>query len=106
MQLLTQLKVIPGDSSQSYGIEVFELVPGLPLEVIQRAYEIRSSLLLNPQSADPQILEFKQLIGTSKQNKELQNLKHFIKSINVDEVTPKEALQLLYLIQDKAENKE
>eukprot|EP01127_Copromyxa_protea_P007176 TRINITY_DN17091_c0_g1_i1.p1 TRINITY_DN17091_c0_g1~~TRINITY_DN17091_c0_g1_i1.p1 ORF type:complete len:349 (+),score=100.39 TRINITY_DN17091_c0_g1_i1:647-1693(+) len=37
--------VAAGDCNASYGVEVFQLVPGVPESVIQRAYDIREGLL-------------------------------------------------------------
>lgn len=95
-------KIVSGGSDESYGIEVARLA-GLPEEVLQRANEILHEL------------EEKGLKERSKQTAEKRNrliqlplflseeeslFKKFL-NLKLDEMTPREALDLLYRWQEK-----
>lgn len=83
-------KVLPGKADKSYGIHVAKLA-GIPLKVINRAYAILEGLENEqrpaPQTAWEQISLFKE--DSSQVLEELENL-------NVDELTPRDALLLIY----------
>ncbi len=101
-QILFIRKVEPGAADRSYGIEVARLA-GLPLQVIERArsvllhHEVREHSVteeLNPGDADAplQIRLFEPLN---------QGLADRIRSLDVNELRPVEALQILHDLQQE-----
>jgi DNA mismatch repair protein MutS len=95
-------KVEPGPADRSYGIEVARLA-GLPLQVIERArsvllhHEVREhsvSKKLTPSDAEPplQIRLFEPMD---------QRLADRIRALNLDELRPVEALQILHQLQQE-----
>src|SRR5690554_234756 len=99
-------KIIPGGSDESYGIEVARLA-GLPEEILCRADQILIDL------------EKKGLKERSKQTAEKRNprrqlplflptehsLVQDLLALNLDEISPREALELLYKYQTKLREK-
>ena len=95
-------KIIKGKSNHSFGIEVAKLA-GLPNEVVNR-----SKIILEDLSRDSKV---NKISFTNRNNKKINKFNNdqnqletakavkLIKSLNVDEVTPKEALHFLYKIQ-------
>ena len=84
--------VAEGPASRSYGLQVAKLA-GIPGSVLARARERLQSLDTLPAPAPG-----------SRQNELFQtthSLLHCLQDINPDELTPKQALELLYLLQDK-----
>jgi DNA mismatch repair protein MutS len=101
-QILFIRKVEPGAADRSYGIEVARLA-GLPLQVIERArsvllhHEVREHSLreeLNPGATETplQIRLFEPLN---------QGLADRIRSLNINEIRPVEALQILHDLQQE-----
>lgn len=85
-------KIVAGGSDDSYGIEVAKLA-GIPDEVIKNANDILKELESNiPQKHQ------KQIINSIKDNeKSFENrLSEKVKGVNVDTLTPIEALNLLF----------
>lgn len=80
-------KIIPGVADKSYGIHVAELA-GLPKQVIKKAEQI----LINLEQGHDQTmnLDLKSIVI------ENNPLIDFIQQIDVDELSPKEALEVLY----------
>ncbi len=91
-------KVVPGESDRSYGIHVAKLA-GLPKEVIDRAKEIL------------EIIEKRKTARNAFRNKGEQlslfgvedPLRKRIRELNLDEITPREALELLYKFKEEIE---
>lgn len=83
-------KVLPGKADKSYGIHVAKLA-GIPLKVINRAYAILEGLeneeRLAPQSSWEQISLFKE---------DSNQLLDELDKLSVDELTPRDALLLIY----------
>jgi DNA mismatch repair protein MutS len=101
-QILFIRKVEPGAADRSYGIEVARLA-GLPLQVIQRA---RSVLLHHEEREDSVTAE----LGPSKAEAPLQirlfepmdqGLADRIRALNINELRPIEALQILQVLQQE-----
>jgi DNA mismatch repair protein MutS len=101
-QILFIRKVLPGAADRSYGIEVARLA-GLPLQVIERArsvllhHEVREhsvseELAPSDASAPLQIKLFEPMN---------QGLADRIRGINLDELRPVEALQILHELQQE-----
>ena len=82
-------KVVPGSADRSYGIYVARLA-GLPEEVIERARELQERF------------EREFLLRTSGESGELVE---FLRSINVDALSPKDALDILYELKRRVEGK-
>ena len=99
-QILFLRKVEPGAADRSYGIEVARLA-GLPLNLIERAREI----LKKHETAEHQVSE--ELTGSvNKHHVQIQmfepvihTIADRIRTVNVDELRPIEALQLLAELQ-------
>jgi len=98
-ELLFLRKVVPGAADKSYGIQVAKLA-GLPKEVISRAFEILENIEKNefsldgkPKIATKEVAEFKERpLFMWEDHPALEELK----SVNPDNLTPLEALQLIY----------
>ena len=86
-------KIIPGIADKSYGIHVAELA-GLPKEVVQKAEKILEHLEIERFSL--MNLNFDKNLFNKKDNL----LENALKSINLDEITPKEALEALYKLKE------
>jgi DNA mismatch repair protein MutS len=95
-------EIAPGAADRSYGIHVAELA-GLPAAVIARAQEVLSTLEQGEQAsaltrlADDLPL-FSAVVTTAKPTgaSEPSALERALAEINPDELTPKEALEVLY----------
>lgn len=81
-------KIRPGASDRSYGIHVAGLA-GLPEEVILRATEILESLEEGPARPSPSRVEQTRLF------KKIDPLREKLEAIDIDSMTPLEAMQLL-----------
>src|SRR6185369_12360044 len=99
-QIIFLRRVEPGAADRSYGIEVARLA-GLPMQVIERARQVlglhersehRVTEELAPASAPVQIQMFEPL-G--------YNLAERIRTLNVDELRPVDALRLLSELQQE-----
>ncbi|WP_156204689.1 DNA mismatch repair protein MutS [Candidatus Syntrophocurvum alkaliphilum] len=89
-QVVFLKKVLPGKADKSYGIDVAKLA-GLPKEVIQRSNDILVHL------ENTNYYEYKQdITQLSLFNDDENIVVKEIKKINPDDITPKEALNLLY----------
>ncbi len=100
-------KLVAGATNRSYGIQVAELA-GVPPRVISRAKEILKNIeqeqKISPTEIAPQAKERQPYQisifgdeGSGKVNKMLSDT-------NPDELSPKEALELLYKLKDAADN--
>ena len=95
-------KIIKGKANHSFGIEVAKLA-GIPVEVIER-----SKSLLEDFEKDSKTNSFnlkkqepKSSIKKSSYEKKsgISKSENLIKSLNIDEITPQEALHILYKLQ-------
>ena len=92
-------RIVPGGTDRSYGIQVARLA-GLPERVIVRAKEILATLENNDQKVVVPPKTAAQLIPAPSQLRLFEFAPHPVlerlKVINPDELTPREALSLLY----------
>lgn len=98
-QVIFLHEIINGAADKSYGIHVAELA-GLPGNVIARA----KALLQNNVAIKPAPDNTVSLESTTSKYQELQFIK-LIKSLKPDELTPKEALRVIYELKNKVEGK-
>ncbi len=98
-ELLFLRKVVPGAADKSYGIHVARLA-GLPKEVIKRAFEVLENIEKNEFSIDGKPKIARQELPELKEKPLFVWNEHPIieelSRIKPDEITPLEALQLLY----------
>ncbi len=93
-------QVIPGNADRSYGVHVAALA-GLPMTVVERATELLKVFEQQAQQSDRQLkiplapLPFvKAALQESKIDQEL-------KKIDLDQLTPREALDFLYRLKQQ-----
>lgn len=90
-------KIVRGGTNKSFGIEVARFA-GIPQNVIKRAKEICKQLESNPLSMQSNAFEENNLINMSKENQ----LKDEIENIDIENLTPVQALAKLALLVDMA----
>ena len=89
-------KIIEGKSNHSFGIEVAKLA-GIPMAVVNRSKLILESLHKNSKNKNFKFKEkLSEKIETSEKRNKTSKVENLIKSLNIDEITPKEALHILY----------
>ncbi|MFA0750801.1 MAG: hypothetical protein SLRJCFUN_001204, partial [Candidatus Fervidibacter sp.] len=92
-------RIVEGGTDRSYGIQVAQLA-GLPERVIRRAKEILLTLESNDQKVVVPPKTTVQLISAPSQLRLFEFAPHPVlerlKEINPDDLTPREALALLY----------
>lgn len=91
-------KIMPGSADRSYGIEVAKL-SGLPTNIINRANQILKSM--ENKNIDF-VYEQPNQMFMNFGNLEKDLLLREIKSLNLDEMTAKQAYDILYELKDKA----
>ena len=92
-------KILRGGTDESYGIHVAKLA-GVPRETVTRAREILSSLERNNKSVQKE--SKKEVSGQlDMYNYKIAEVAHEIDKINLDELTPIDALNTLVKIKDK-----
>ena len=91
-------KVLPGAVDKSYGIHVASLA-GLPDEVIKRATEILKYYENDDKSSQKKVNE--QLLFVFDDKKEDNEVKRILDEINPLEMTPMDAINLLYELKKK-----
>jgi len=101
-QIIFQRKIIPGTANKSYGIDVAALA-GLPSEITKRATTIMQQLEDNKPHNFVQQLSLFSTTKTQNNNNHQdpqQNIKNKlfknIKNLDIDQINPKQALDLLY----------
>ena len=97
-------KITPGGADESYGIYVAKLA-GIKRSVISRAKEILK-YLENVDLAKKTIYEKRKKITTEEVQVDMFNYKmaevtSMLEKINLDELTPKDALEVLYKLKEK-----
>ncbi len=95
--------VKPGPANQSYGLQVAKLA-GVPLEVIELAKQ-KLTQLEQGSSSSPQQPDLFAIAPTPAESiatpeSEKSQLEETIGELNVDDLTPREALELLYQLKD------
>ena len=85
-------KIIPGGSDKSYGIHVAQLA-GLPSTVLARANEILQKLENNSQVVEPDASKSENQIALFP---ELHPLVEELESLDLDQIPPLQALNILY----------
>ena len=93
--------VVKGSADRSYGVQVAKLA-GLPKSVIKRAQNILTSLegASKNRSASADLPMFSQTPSNSKNAEKKDYLGLQLSDLNPDNLTPKEALQLLYKLKE------
>jgi DNA mismatch repair protein MutS len=95
-------KIVPGSADKSYGIHVAQIA-GIPLSVLRRAEEVLASLENNNQGNNKPVKSVKH---REKQISLFGNpdaMTEEILNIDVDSITPIEAITLLYELKQKAQ---
>lgn len=90
-------KVLPGVANQSYGIEVAKLA-GIPQEVVDRAREILYKLENRSLKENKEILIYPKKILQLSIFESVHPVVEKIKNLNIEEMTPIEALNFLWEI--------
>ncbi|MCH9753885.1 MAG: DNA mismatch repair protein MutS [Alphaproteobacteria bacterium] len=96
-EIIFMHKLEKGVANKSYGINVAELA-GIPDVVINSAKSVLHSL--NTSNPNNNILEEKNL-SLFDHKKEENKIELEIKNLNIDELTPKQALDVLYRLKEK-----
>ena len=97
-------KIIKGGTDESYGIHVAKLA-GVPQEVVKSANEIlkgleRKSILINKEKTKE---DKKQVVGQlDMYNYKLADIAHELDKVNVNELTPIDALNILVKLKEAA----
>lgn len=98
-QIIFMHKIVPGGCDDSYGIYVAKLA-GIPETVIQRSKEILSELELG--STTPMKHHEKQIdLFTPSSNPMLEEVRSIVEAIDINNITPLEALKKLDEIKKK-----
>lgn len=93
-------RIVRGPADDSYGIEVAKLA-GVPNEVIQRAKEILKELIqLSAENASVSQLHFGSSALTLQQQEAPSELLEALERVDVETLTPIEALNLLYKLKE------
>lgn len=95
-------KIVKGKANHSFGIEVAKLA-GIPMEVIERSKSLLEDFEKHSKTNSFDIKNQRSKSSIKKStygNKpNISKPEKLIKSLNVDEITPKEALHILYKLQ-------
>jgi DNA mismatch repair protein MutS len=102
-KILFLYKIIKGAASKSYGIHVAEL-SGIPNSVIKRAKELLKKMEIQSVKQNKILTQdmsytknlFEMTNDDSEYKKKYDNIVNKIKEINPDNLTPKEALEMVY----------
>ena len=96
-------KIVPGGTDESYGVHVARLA-GVPQNVTKRANEILKTLERKSILGDKNIEKTNKQIASGQldlYNYKLAEIAHEIDKININEITPIDALNTIYKIKDK-----
>ncbi len=100
-------KIVRGGAEYSYGIHVAKLA-GIPIDVINRANDILDTLN-NADITKNSYKNSEEVIYSNKtqqQNKKHKNIINELINIDIDSISPREALKTLYSLQLKSKNLE
>ena len=86
-------KILEGEADKSYGIHVAQLA-GLPLEVIKKATQLLSKL--ESKNIHPNSLKLEIFDNNHLDIKENERFFKEFDDINVDNITPRQSLDILY----------
>ncbi len=89
-------KILNGEADKSYGIHVAKLA-GIPIEVTKKAAEILSDL----QSKNNQIKQNPKKEIVKVNSKEVNNFLEEFDKIDVDDISPRQSLDILYKLKSK-----
>lgn len=95
-------RIVRGGADESYGIEVAKL-SGIPVSVINRAKVILSEVIQNGVSA-PLTVSPVERSQVSMESVNAEAIYSELKAIDVDTLTPIEAMKILYDLSDKAKS--
>ena len=109
-------KLVPGGGNRSYGIQVARLA-GLPEEVLQRAEkilhnlererkEVSPSKISNKASKKKEVKKPRAFQIPLFDNRYLEEIKREIEELDLNNVTPREALNFLFELQERIEKEE
>jgi DNA mismatch repair protein MutS len=96
--ILFKHQVIKGCADRSYGIHVAELA-GFPKDALQRAESILEHLEAKALSAEGHIT-----VSVPKPVKRISELDKFVKGLNPDQLSPKDALDVVYKLKQLINN--
>ena len=102
-QLVFLHAVKPGPANQSYGLQVAQLA-GVPAAVIRRARRYLTHLEAAPAGNSPQGQLDLRAVDVSESANPADPLRELLDDANPDEMTPRDALQLLYRLKDAADD--
>mgnify|MGYP003323451432 FL=1 len=93
--------VVKGSADRSYGVQVAKLA-GLPKSVIKRAQNILTSLegASKNRSISDDLPLFSQTLSNSENTEKRDPLRLQLTGVNPDNLSPKEALQLVYKLKE------
>ena len=95
-------KIIIGKSNHSFGIEVAKLA-GIPMKVVERSKSLLKDFergsKINSLNLKKQVSNNFVKKNTYEKESKISQSENLIKSLNIDEITPKEALHILYKLQ-------
>ncbi len=96
-------KIIPGGTDESYGIHVAKLA-GVPQDVVKNANDILKTLERKSIIANKKIKEDKKQVSgqLDMYNYKLADIAHELDKININELTPIDALNILMKLKDSA----
>ena len=92
-------QIVPGSSNRSFGIKVAELA-GVPKSVIERASEVAQTL-----EEENKIFDVNESFSKNEPHQKLETISvnvatvDFIRNLELDDISPKESLHILYKIQ-------
>ena len=93
-------KIVRGGANKSFGIEVAKLA-GLPKDVIVRAKEILHTLEENDINKNSSLTQINDMSATIKKSKVSQEVVSILSDINVDNLTPLNAFDIILQLTDK-----
>ncbi len=93
-------KIVRGGANKSFGIEVAKLA-GLPKDVIVRAKEILHTLEENDINKNSSLTQINDMSATIKKSKVSQEVVSILSDINVDNLTPLNAFDIILQLTNK-----
>jgi len=94
-------KVVPGETDRSYGIHVAKLA-GIPDEVVQRAREIQEDIEREG-TIRTRLTQLDLFQPPAPRNEAAERLLQRLKSLDLDSLSPRDALNLLYELKKEVE---
>ena len=97
-------RVVPGSADKSYGVQVAKLA-GLPKAVVARAQTVLAQLEANGAGADLPLFALQKLVPETPEEAAPDNqLVLTLQGLDVDSLSPKDALAMLYELKDLADD--